>query len=211
MSAYETEDGEPRYGKRLSPQELAVHLRRQGIEPPVVSDPAAGRRAGAAHADAVGGTMPPRPRRRRTLGIGLVLMLLVAPMLLIGGVMTVLDGSPTRGTPLGEDGTVYLDAGTTVGLYGTSTRATSGCAVTDPDGVAIILDTPEAGAPYAIFAAGGAGVYTVSCPSGTNGVVVGPTMKLDRVPAAALLILGAGATGVAGLVVAVVGAARARR
>ncbi|WP_257210453.1 hypothetical protein [Actinomyces ruminis] len=32
MADYETDDGEPRYGKRLSPEELAAYLREQGID-----------------------------------------------------------------------------------------------------------------------------------------------------------------------------------
>jgi len=33
VARYETDDGEPRYGKRLSPEELAAYLHEQGNEP----------------------------------------------------------------------------------------------------------------------------------------------------------------------------------
>ncbi|MBW3068105.1 hypothetical protein GZ998_01050 [Actinomyces sp. 594] len=236
MAAYETEDGEPRYGKRLSPEELAAYLREQGIEPPADAEPVRpagtsaagspgavnstwqrshGAPGGVQHAarssGTEGGPERPRPHRWRAFGVGLVLMLVVAPLLLAVGVMAVVDGSLSRGAPLGEDGRVYLSAGTTAGLYGTSATATSGCSVSDPDGAAVGLDTPEPGVPYATFKADAGGVYRVSCPAGTTGLVVGPTMNLDRVPVSALLVLGAGAAGVAGLVVTVVGAVSARR
>jgi len=227
VAAYETEDGEPRYGKRLSPEELAAYLREQGVEQPGGSGLAAGQVPAASADDAFrrrtgvapsgrwgggsGGPTPRRPRRWRTLGVGLVLMLVVPPLLLVAGVMAAVDGSLTRGTPLGEGGAVYLEAGTAAGLYGTSATATTGCAVSDSDGVSVILDTPEAGVPYATFTARQSGAYTVSCPAGTSGLVVGPPMNFDRIPLAAVLILGAGACGVVGLVTTVVGAARARR
>ncbi len=138
-------------------------------------------------------------------------MLVVPPLLLVIGVLTVVDGSPTRGVQLGSDGAVYLRAGTTTGLYGSAVSATSGCVVTGPDGVAGVLDIPQEGVPYAVFTASQTGTHTVTCPAGTTGLMAGPAMNFDRLPVATALILGAGATGVAGLVVTVVGAFRARR
>ncbi|MDO4901883.1 hypothetical protein [Actinomyces sp.] len=234
MAAYETEDGEPRYGRRLDPEELAAHLRERGIRPPsdagapaqepgaaassrVTAPDAAFRRRSGVRSAASGG---PRtagapvlkaPHRWRHLGIGLMLMLVVAPLALVVGVLSVVEGPLTQGAQLGADGAVYLKAGTTTGLYGTSATATSGCTVSGPDGVEVVLATPEAGVPYVTFTAGSTGVHTVSCPAGTSGLVAGPTMNLDRVPVAALLIVSAGATGVAGLVITLVGALRARR
>lgn len=191
MTAYETDDGEPRYGKRLSPEELAAYRREQGPEPPVGS----GRPA----------------RQRRTLGIGLVLMLVIAPLLLLTGVLTVVDGSLARSATLSEDGVVYLESGTAAGLYGSSATALAGCTVADPEGAIVALDAPESGVPYATFTPARSGPYTVTCPAGTSGLVVGPPMNFGRIPLAAVLILGAGACGVAGLVTTVVGATRARR
>ncbi|MBM6980023.1 MAG: hypothetical protein I3J03_09965 [Actinomyces succiniciruminis] len=234
MAAYETDDGEPRYGKRLSPEELAAYLREQGMEPPTGTGsggrPAAGQAPTSAN-DAyrrrpieAGGSVPTRlgagtsatgtgrpAHRWRTFGVGLVLMLVIAPLLLLTGALTALGGSLTRSATLGEDGVVYLESGATAGLYGTSATAVTGCTVTDPDGAAVNLDAPEAGVPYATFTPARSGAYTVTCPAGTAGLVVGPPMNLDRVPLAAVLILGAGAVGFSGLIVTVIGLARARR
>ncbi|PHP53180.1 hypothetical protein [Actinomyces ruminis] len=153
-----------------------------------------------------------RPARRwRTFGVGLVLMLVMAPLLLLAGVLTVLDGSLTQSTTLGEDGVVYLESDTATALYGTSAAALVGCTVADPEGTAVNLDAPEPGVPYVTFTPARSGPYTVTCPAGTAGLVVGPPMNFSHVPLAAALILGAGAVGLSGLVVAVVGVIRARR
>lgn len=191
MAAYETDDGGPRYGKRLSPEELATYRREQGTEPPVKT----GRPA----------------HRRRTFGIGLVLMLVIAPLLLLVGVLVILDGSLTRSATLGEDGVVYLESDTAAGLYGTSSAALAGCTVADPEGASVALDAPEPGVPYVTFTPARSGPYTVTCPAGTAGLVAGPPMNFGRIPLAAALILGAGAVGLSGLVVTVVGVVRARR
>ncbi|RAX19742.1 hypothetical protein DRB06_11445 [Actinomyces sp. Z5] len=234
MAVYETDDGEPRYGKRLSPEELAAYLREQGMEPPIGTGgdrPAADAQIPASANDPyrrspieAGGPVPTRwgagtsargsarpAHRWRTFGVGVVLMLVIAPLLLLTGALTVLGGSLTRSATLGEDGVVYLESGTPAGLYGTFATAVTGCTVTDPDGAAVALDAPEAGVPYATFTPARSGAYTVTCPAGTAGLVVGPPMNLDRVPLAAALILGAGAVGLSGLIVTVVGVVRARR
>ena len=53
--------------------------------------------------------------------------------------------------------------------------------------------------PYASLTAPESGAYTVSCPSGTQGIVVGPALNTDRIVPAGVMLLGAGACGVIGL------------
>ncbi|MDU0348779.1 hypothetical protein [Actinomyces sp. MRS3W] len=222
MAGYETDDGEPRYGKRLSPEELAAYLREQGIEPRTTAQAPDGepenrrrdtsRAAGRAPRSAAArGAATRSTRRWRTLVVGLVLMFVVPLVLSVAGVLTVLDGSLAQGAQLSEDGVVYLEKGTTAALYGTTPTATADCTVTGPDDVAVILQTPGEGLPYLSFAVGQTGAYTVTCPAGTRGMVVGPAMNLDRVPLAGTLILAGSAAGLAGIVVTIIGLVRLRR
>lgn len=231
MATYEDEDGQPRYGQRLSPEELAAYLQEQGIEPPAAS-PAPGD--GAVHpltagrpeswrarsgrpdeqqpeppAPASWGQRPPR-RRWRTFVVGLVLMVLVPALMAGSAVLLVLDGAAS-GTPLGDNGTVYLEEGVTSALYSSALGGSvEQCTVSDPAGSEVTLTSAVEGVSYVTFTAPSTGTYTVSCPEGTANVVIGPPMNMDRVPLASRLFLGGVFLGVVGLGVTIVGALRLR-
>ena len=236
-SPYLDDDGEPRYGRRASPEELAAIRREQGIDAPTVgarpvggADSGAGRAPGPGDAEdnpyarrgarpRPGGALPPgglrrRRRGRRTLVVGLIL-LIVVPLVLLGGAMAlVLEGSPSAGTALTGSGEVYLDAGAASALYSLSADAPlSECSITGPTGQAVTTEQP-AGAgdlpSYVSFTPPATGRYTVSCPTGTA-VVVGPAMRMDRLLPASFMILAALGSGIAGLVVGAVGLVRVLR
>lgn len=236
-SPYLDDDGEPRYGRRASPEELAAIRREQGIDAPAAgappvggADSGAGRAPGPGDAEdnpyarrgarpRPGGALPPgglrrRRRGRRTLVVGLIL-LIVVPLVLLGGAMTlVLEGSPSAGTALTGSGEVYLDAGAASALYSLSADAPlSECSITGPTGQAVTTEQP-AGAgdlpSYVSFTPPATGRYTVSCPTGTA-VVVGPAMRMDRLLPASFMILAALGSGIAGLVVGAVGLVRVLR
>ena len=236
-SPYLDDDGEPRYGRRASPEELAAIRREQGIDAPAAGAPpvggadrGAGRAPGPGDAEdnpyarrgarpRPGGALPPgglrrRRRGRRTLVVGLIL-LIVVPLVLLGGAMAlVLEGSPSAGTALTGSGEVYLDAGAASALYSLSADAPlSECSITGPTGQAVTTEQP-AGAgdlpSYVSFTPPATGRYTVSCPTGTA-VVVGPAMRMDRLLPASFMILAALGSGIAGLVVGAVGLVRVLR
>ncbi|ALD00052.1 hypothetical protein AM609_12375 [Actinomyces sp. oral taxon 414] len=236
-SPYLDDDGEPRYGRRASPEELAAIRREQGIDAPAAgappvggADSGAGRAPGPGDAEdnpyarrgarpRPGGALPPgglrrRRRGRRTLVVGLIL-LIVVPLVLLGGAMAlVLEGSPSAGTALTGSGEVYLDAGVASALYSLSADAPlSECSITGPTGQAVTTEQP-AGAgdlpSYVSFTPPATGRYTVSCPTGTA-VVVGPAMRMDRLLPASFMILAALGSGIAGLVVGAVGLVRVLR
>jgi hypothetical protein len=236
-SPYLDDDGEPRYGRRASPEELAAIRREQGIDAPAAgappvggADSGAGRAPGPGDAEdnpyarrgahpRSGGALPPgglrrRRRGRRTLVVGLIL-LIVVPLVLLGGAMAlVLEGSPSAGTALTGSGEVYLDAGVASALYSLSADAPlSECSITGPTGQAVTTEQP-AGAgdlpSYVSFTPPATGRYTVSCPTGTA-VVVGPAMRMDRLLPASFMILAALGSGIAGLVVGAVGLVRVLR
>lgn len=247
MARYEDEDGGPRYGQRLSPEELAAYLREQeeasqADRPGRADRPDRAGRAGRPHAvdggrteddpyarrvDAspaspaptapaappVSGASPGRRRRRwRTLVVGLLLLLLIPGVMTVSAVTMVLDGSLAGGAVLAEDGTVYLEKGTTSALYSAKVSAsTQDCTVTGPDGAELVVDRSVEGASYASFTASQTGTHTVTCPQGTAEVVIGPPMNLSRVPLASMLVMGAVVIGLAGLVVTVIGIMRLRR
>ena len=236
-SPYLDDDGEPRYGRRASPEELAAIRREQGIDAPAAgappvggADSGAGRAPGPGDAEnnpyarrgarpRPGGALPPgglrrRRRGRRTLVVGLIL-LIVVPLVLLGGAMAlVLEGSPSAGTALTGSSEVYLDAGAASALYSLSADAPlSECSITGPTGQAVTTEQP-AGAgdlpSYVSFTPPATGRYTVSCPTGTA-VVVGPAMRMDRLLPASFMILAALGSGIAGLVVGAVGLVRVLR
>lgn len=236
-SPYLDDDGEPRYGRRASPEELAAIRREQGIDAPAAgappvggADSGAGRAPGPGDAEdnpyarrgarpRPGGALPPgglrrRRRGRRTLVVGLIL-LIVVPLVLLGGAMAlVLEGSPSAGTALTGSGEVYLDAGAASALYSLSADAPlSECSITGLTGQAVTTEQP-AGAgdlpSYVSFTPPATGRYTVSCPTGTA-VVVGPAMRMDRLLPASFMILAALGSGIAGLVVGAVGLVRVLR
>lgn len=262
-SPYLDDDGEPRYGRRASPEELEAIRREQGIDAPAAgarpvegADRGAGRAPGQgetednpyARRDAHprsgpvlppgrglrggGGPFPPvdprspggfgggaaaggprrRRRGRRTLVTGLIL-LIVVPLVLLGGALAlVLDGSPFAGTALTGSGEVYLDAGAASALYSLDADAPlSECSVADSSGQAVPTEqSAVAGLPSVSFTPPATGRYTVSCPAGTT-VVVGPAMRMDRLPPASLMIRAAFGSGIAGLVVSAVGLVRVLR
>lgn len=278
MPTYETEDGEPRYGKRLSPEELAEYLREQGIEPhgsragtgtsrgsdgagvgtasrtsravaPGAVGP--GRRSSRDNVRAARGAGPdtapkatdpyrnpgwggrpwetvttaPReavaaPERRRSWGsrwglltVGLVLLIAVPLALTALAVSLVVEGPLSSGTVLGSSGVVYLDAGDQQAVYTSSIGAsTTSCTVADPAGKAVSLDDPDdTGLPYASFTTSTSGRYTVTCPGGTDGMVVGPMMDSSRVTEASVLMVSALGSGLVGLGTTVAGGVRASR
>ena len=51
----------------------------------------------------------------------------------------------------------------------------------------------------------------MSCPGGTDDVIIGPPLDLSRLPLSEMLLLVAAVTGMAGLVVTIVGAVRLLR
>ena len=260
MARYETEDGQPLYGKRLSPEELAAYLHEQRLElsaaSPADSDWQAapqttsfGSSAGDAETDHRGSDsdpfvrapgdglvrlaapLPPvreyaglgadtgfgaRPRAERRpwrmAMIGLVLLLVVPLVLGVGAALLAFGSSRSPGEPLGEAGTVYLEQGTTSALYtSTSGKSTTDCTVTGSDGSTVSLTPLTEELPYGSFDAPGTGTFTVTCPGGTDDVIIGPPLDLSRLPLSEMLLLVAAVTGMAGLVVTIVGAVRLLR
>lgn len=234
---YETEDGEPRYGVRLSPEELAAYYRDQGLEPSAgaeVSSAGDGAELPASApwgAPPVGGTgtdddpyrfrgpspaygtARPAPAssqaqpagRRRLPVLGPFLMLVLPVILLVSAVVLAIGGSLSSGAVLASDGAVYLAADEQVGLYAASSSTDPAtCTVTSPSGTARELTGIAPETPYASFTTAEAGTYAVSCPGGTQGVVVGPPVRASRLPLAGTLMLGAMLSGAAGLVVTIV-------
>ena len=241
MARPETEDDEPRYGRRLSPEELADYLREQDGEPPEERGRAApGEGDGpdpylrTPQEDAVPPAVPAScaysPRRAdrsavpgssadsagarrpwRLPTIGLILMLVVPMVLVVGAVLIAFEGFRGPGAALGEAGTVYLERGTTSVLYSSAAATTSECTVTGPDGSAVTLTPLSEDMPYASFEAPGTGVFTVSCPGGTADVIIGPPVSVSRLPLSVALLLAAGLIGAAGLVMTTIGAVRLLR
>ncbi|MDO4244021.1 MAG: hypothetical protein Q4C85_09755 [Actinomyces sp.] len=263
MAGYEDQDGGPRYGQRLSPEELAAYLREQDREQAEAAGARGAHRAGRVEGGTHGGdggtqrgggevgaqdgarspaaergapdgdpyarrpvpaaapvpgtdraARPARRGRRRwaTLVVGLVLLLVVPGIMTISAVVMVLDGSLSAGAVLAEDGTVYLEKGTTSALYSAGVgSSTQSCTVTGPDGTELAMDKAVEGASYVSFTASQTGNHTVSCPQGTADVVVGPPMNLSRLPLASILVVTAAFIGLVGLVVTVIGIIRMRR
>ena len=240
-SPYLDDDGEPRYGRRASPEELEAIRREQGIDAPADARPVGARPVGGADRGAgrapgegdaednpyarrgarprPGGALPPgglrrRRRGRRTLVVGLIL-LIVVPLVLLGGAMAlVLEGSPSAGTALTGSGEVYLDAGVASALYSLSADAPlSECSITGPTGQAVTTEQPAG--------AGDLPSYASFTPPATGrytvscptgtAVVVGPAMRMDRLLPASFMILAALGSGIAGLVVGAVGLVRVLR
>lgn len=171
-----------------------------------------------------------RGHRWRTLVIGLVLLVLVPGALTVGAVSSAVDGSLSSGGVLTSKGEVYLDDGAHVGLYATGTStAVAQCMATAPSGASVAVvpldkeleaelgsaggaDAQAAsGLPYASLTATETGTYTISCPGGTQGVVVGPALNVGKAVRAGWLMMGAFACGFVGLVTTVVGIVRAVR
>lgn len=169
-----------------------------------------------------------RPHRWRALVLGLVLLLLVPAALTGVAVSRVVDGPLTSAAVLSTDGQVYLDQGAHVGLYATASEAAVGqCEVRAPSGASVdvvtldedlgVAGSSEAAAgslvapPYASLTAPETGTYTLACPGGTTGVVVGPALSVDKAVGAGWLMIGAFVSGLAGLVLTVVGIVRAVR
>ncbi|AYD90563.1 hypothetical protein D4740_03340 [Actinomyces sp. 2119] len=241
MSSFETDDGQPRYGRRVSPDELAAVLAEQGIEPAgTAPDPAGGEQAThtlpAAVQASSGWVSPPggvslerwtsrsdsrrseRSVRRsagrgrwRTVAVGLVLMLVVPLVLVAGAFRLAVDWSGAETTVLGTSGAVYLQEGTQAMVYSGSQEQTTECTVTGPDGAAVSKSVPEQGIPYARFTASTSGTYTVRCEGGTEGMLVGPPLRTDRLVMAGAMLLGALLCGVTGLAVTVLGLSRGVR
>ncbi|WP_127842985.1 hypothetical protein [Actinomyces wuliandei] len=246
MSSFETDDGQPRYGRRVSPEELAAILAEQGIEParsaPDLADGEQARQvpqtlsAPVQASSGSGWVSPPggvglerwtsqpgnrrstRPVRRtsgrrrwRTVAVGLVLVLVVPLALAAGAFRMAVDWSGAETTVLGESGAVYLQEGTQTMVYSSSQGQTTECTITGPDGSAVPKAVPEQGIPYARFTASASGTYTVRCEGGTEGMLVGPPLRTDRLVTAGAMLLGALLCGVTGLAVTVVGLSRGAR
>lgn len=237
-SSYET-DGQPRYGRRVSPEELAAVRAEQGLDPapgPAPSapprrlpeGPSSGWKAPEGGVSLERWTNPSarsrrrrrpaawgrqaRPARRwRTFAVGMILMLLVPALLIVGAINISVDWSGTRSAVVGDSGAVYLDAGAHAMLYSGSGQPTIDCTITNPDGAAVLKDTGHESLPYASFTASSTGTYTVSCPNGTEGMIVGPPVRPSRLMTASLMVVGAFLCGIAGLAVTVVGISRMRR
>jgi len=238
--SYETEDGEPKYGRRLSQEELDAYRREHRLPAPDSSS--SGRRPTRTASGAVGAEADPTAgpglqgraapvgtgestaaepawghgeqiplRRWRLLVAGLIVMLLVPFAMTAGALLYVVEGPLSAGAALGETGTVYLEQGSNWALYSPSLAgSTLECSVTDPAGNSLPLEGLGEGITnYAAFAASTTGTYIVSCPGGTTGVVVGPTVDVSRVPAAGTVILAAGACSLLGFGLTVAGGVRA--
>lgn len=131
---------------------------------------------------------------------GLVMLIVLPIALGVGAVLTVVNGSLSTGSVLTDSGEVYLDQGQAVGLYSSDASvSTEQCSVTAPSGEAVEVTAIGQDLPYASLTAPESGAYTVSCPSGTQGIVVGPALNTDRIVPAGVMLLGAGACGVIGL------------
>lgn len=227
-SSYEI-DGQPRYGQRVSPEELAVLRAEQGLDPvpatpatwspnDIPEGPTTGWKAPAGGislekwSSAGSARRRCRPTRRwRTLSAGLVLMLLVPALLIVGAINISVDWSGARSAVVGASGTVYLDAGAHAMLYSGSSEPTIDCTITNPEGAAVLKETGHESIPYASFTASASGTYTVTCPTGTEGMIVGPPVRASRLLTASGMIIGAFLCGIAGLAVTVVGLSRLRR
>lgn len=235
-AAHEDDDGQPLYGQRLSPEELAEYLAEQGIENPAGPSPEPVRGADDAP-DAIGprpvptaGTAPyarpfpvaaPRARAtspawpRRTTLIGLFLLLIVPAALFSVTLLTGFETSHSRAAALGEGGVVYLDRGTRSALYSSVFGATTtDCTVASQDGGAVDVTPMDEALPYGVFEAPETGTYTVTCPDGTRDVIVGTPLNLSRLPLISLLAVASVFSALVGLVattIGVVGIARHRR
>ena len=231
-SSYEI-DGQPRYGRRVSPEELAALRAEQGLDPlpaasapppedlpadPPDEGPTTGWRApaGGVSLERWSGPAAPgrrtRPARRwRTLVVGLVLMLLVPAMLIVGAVNISVDWSGARSAVVGASGTVYLEAGAHAMLYSGSSEPTIDCTITSPEGAAVVKEEGHESIPYASFTASSSGTYTVTCPNGTEGMIMGPPVRASRLLTASVMVIGALLCGLVGLAVTVVGLSRLRR
>ena len=147
--SYETEDGEPKYGRRLSQEELDAYRREHRLPAPDSSssgrrptrtvsgvvgteaDPTAGpglqgrvAPVGTGEFTAAGSTWghaEQTPLRRwRLLVAGLIVMLLVPFAMTVGALLYVVEGPLSAGAALGETGTVYLEQGSNWALYSPS-------------------------------------------------------------------------------------------
>nr|WP_300339106.1 hypothetical protein [Actinomyces sp.] len=251
---YVDDDGQPRYGQRVSPEELEQIRREQGLGSSVQAavprsegetEPAApssmrpgrseesnpysyaGQRPGGPGGSWAGASslQPPaggwswqqddarQPRRRWGMLVTGLIMLIVLPIALgVGAVLIAVDGSLSTGAMLTDSGEVYLDQGRAVGLYSSDTSvSTERCTVKAPSGAAIEVTAIGQDLPYASLTAPESGTYTVSCPSGTQGIVVGPALNTDRIVQAGTMLLVAGACGVAGLGLTIAGMVRLSR
>lgn len=223
----EDDDGQPLYGQRLSPEELAEYLAEQGIENPAGPSPEPVRGADDAP-DAVSsrpvpgsGTDPyarpfpvaAPPARvtspawpRRTMLIGLFLLLIVPATLFSVTLLTGFETSHSRAAALGESGVVYLDRGTRSALYSSVFGATTtDCTVASRNGSAVDVTPMDEALPYGVFEAPETGTYTVTCPDGTRDVIVGTPLNLSRLPLISLLAVASVFSALVGLVVTTVG------
>lgn len=222
---------QPRYGQRVSPEELEAILREQGIEPnrpsatgdprpavetdPYLRAPGAGPAVGG-FAPATGWAARPaaRPRRRRGLLITGLVLLLALPLALGATALALsLGGVSTPGATLGEDGRVYLEAGEPLALYRAGVAVGPlDCTVTDPAGAAVATHTLEstgaADVAYLTFTPETSGTYSVTCASGTADVVVGPALNEGRILISGMLLFLALASAAVGLVLTIIGLVR---
>lgn len=180
-------------------------------------------------------------KKRRGLGAlitGLVLMLLVAPLLFVGGLtfaarnvvniardaQTVAPGG-TLTLKAGESALVVVDVGpapnNSLSVNDTSADATQSCTMTGPAGEATVDSTSGLSANLdgrhyesaGLFTATDAGTYTLTC-SGPAKVMTGAdaTGIAGRTVAAALIgFVAASVAGLLGLILLIVGIVRMRR
>lgn len=242
---YENEDGSPRYGQRLDPEELAAYRRTHGLDAgiptssslpdggqglppggevnPYRYDPQAvpparhGLRPVGPRTAAVPPWRSPRPRHRwRLLVVGLVTMVVIPVVLLVSSALLLTGGQGGSGVALSASGGVYLGASRQLAIYSPGLgEDTSRCAVTDPAGAPVSV-TPLEGmggslSTIGTFTTGVEGEYRLSCPQGTDGVVVGPRAYTERFGIIAVLVVAALGCGLLGLGLTVGGLVRAVR
>lgn len=140
--------------------------------------------------------------------VGLILLIVIPGALTVGAIVYAVGGGLAGAVPLGASGTVYLEAEATSMIYSSDIGAsTASCTVTDPSGQAVTV-IPATELAYGSFTSTRAGTYTVFCPDGTSGIVVGPALDQSRFTVAGAMVLGAVAIGMAGLVISILGLVR---
>ena len=241
---YENEDGSPRYGQRLDPEELAAYRRAHGLDAvPATSSSLPDGGQGLPPGEEVNpdrydpravpparhGLRPvgpgtaaapwrsPRSRRRwRLLVVGLVTMIVLPVVLLVSSALLLTGGQGGSGVTLSASGGVYLGASRQLAIYSPGLgEDTSRCAVTDPAGAPVSV-TPLGGmggslSTIGTFTTSVEGEYRLSCPQGTDGVVVGPRAYTERFGIIAVLVVAALGCGLLGLGLTVGGLVRAVR
>lgn len=233
---YENEDGQPRYGQRLSGEELAAFERErarlaaeekqrqnarrnktrvqsaaQETRPwqQTAQEPRPGRTAPGQNQPAWQPASKPRRGRWRLLIIGLLTMIVLPIAISVGGVLYAVGGGFGDFVPLGSSGTVYLEQGTEVSIYSSSAGAsTTDCTVVDEGGEAVEVAAVDEAFPYGAFTASETGSYTITCPDGTEGMLTGPTLDMEKISVTGFLVIGAFFAGLLGLVLTIVGLVR---